>query len=279
MATVGEEGNQPRIMRILNVDKEPLEMLLPIYGYDEMPLTTLEEAVKPLISLVANVQVYVYAAKERCKKPADNLTPDESASIMLYSMSWEPLERCLYTALNATLRLKDRQKLKPWFSYLKLFLTALTRLPSRHCFLYRGVKLNLSEQYSQVEKMVWWGFSSCTTVLSVLDSDLFLGKTEMRTIFTIECDTGKDIRKHSYFPNEDEVLLLAATQFKVVGTLKPAPGLHMIQLKEVQPPFPLLQPVTLVVSPGKIENLLVPLPKQNIELFLIPVRKLGVRRC
>jgi hypothetical protein len=147
---------------------------------------------------------------------------------------------------NAALRLKDREKLEPWLLYLKLFLTALSHLPSCHGTLYRGVKLDLSEHYKPGETVVWWGFSSCTIAIQVLQSELFLGKTGARTMFTIECDSGKDIRKHSFYPKEDEVLLLAATQFQVVGCLDHGHGLQMIQLKEIQPLFPLLLPVTQI---------------------------------
>ncbi|CAF4339582.1 unnamed protein product, partial [Rotaria sordida] len=153
------------------------------------------------------VQDYAYMAKEKCKKPEDGLTQDESASIMLYSMGWEPLEQCLYFALNAALRSADRQNLDPWYLYLKLIQTALSRLQSQHRFVYRGVKTDLSDRYRKGEKIVWWGFSSCTISIDVLQSELFLGKTETRTMFTIECNSGKDIRNHSFFPHEDEILL------------------------------------------------------------------------
>ncbi|CAF1317761.1 unnamed protein product, partial [Rotaria sordida] len=35
--------------------------------------------------------------------------------------------------------------------------------------------------------MVWWGLSSCTTALTVLQSEQFLGQTGDRTLFMIEC--------------------------------------------------------------------------------------------
>ncbi|CAF4224414.1 unnamed protein product, partial [Adineta steineri] len=125
-----------------------------------------------------------------------------------------------------------------------LILTALEKLPSARCYVYRGVNLDLANQYTQGKTFVWWGFSSCTTSIEVLENEQFLGKTGQRTLFTIECDSGKDIGGHSYFQSEKEVLLLAARQFMVVGCLRPAPGLHMIQLKETKPPITLLQPVT-----------------------------------
>ncbi len=144
--------------------------------------------------------------------------------------------------------IKKRNQLEPWFLYLKLFLTALSRLPSIHRFIFRGVKLDLHLDYPMGKIIVWWGFSSCTTSINILQSELFLGTTGTRTMFTIECDSGKDIRKHSYFPSEDEILLLAATQFTVKGCLNQGNGLYTIQLQETQPPFPLLHPLFISSS-------------------------------
>ncbi|CAF1395919.1 unnamed protein product [Adineta steineri] len=244
MAT-GENVDPQQYIRVSDIAEEPLEMLMPIRGYEKMPIVPLEEAVAPLISILPQIQDYVYVAKQRCKSvPPDGLTQDESASIMLYSMEWEPHEKCLYFALNATLRTEDRQNLKSWFSYLKLILTALEKLPSTPCYVYRGVKLDLSNQYTEGKTFVWWGFSSCTTSIGVLKNKQFLGTTGQRTVFTIECDSGKDISRHSYYQKEKEVLLLAARQFIVVSCLPLSEDLHMIQLKEIKPPITLLQPVT-----------------------------------
>jgi hypothetical protein len=249
MATGGggeEKNDAQRILRFSDIAKEPLEILLPIGGYEDMPIVSLEIAVEPLVSFLPSIQSYAYVAKQRSKNtPPDDLTIDESASIMLYSMGWKPLDKCLYVALNAALRSKDRDELEPWFLYLKLFLTAISRLPSTPRHVYRGVKLDLSAKYRIGQTIVWWGFSSCTTSINVLQSELFLGKTGTRTMFNIDCDSGKDIREHSYYQSEDEILLLAATQFKVIGCLDIGNGFHQIQLKETKPPFPLLHPVLL----------------------------------
>ncbi|CAF4617497.1 unnamed protein product, partial [Rotaria sp. Silwood2] len=223
MATNGEEAMTQRILRLTDIAQEPLEFLSPISGYEEMPLVSLEEAVEKLNSV-------------------DGLSQDESASIMLYTMGWEPFDKCLYVVLNATLRAANRQKLKPWLLYLRLFVSALSRLPPLHETVYRGIKLDLSHEYTKGETIVWWGFSSYTIDVSVLQSELFLGKEGIRTMFTIKYDSIRDIRKHSYYPMEDEMLLPAGTQFKVTGCLDQG-DLRIIQLKETQPPFPLLQPV------------------------------------
>ncbi|CAF3479741.1 unnamed protein product [Rotaria socialis] len=244
----GEEATIQRILRITDIADEPLRFIAPIGGYEEMPLVSLEKAVEPLVSILPAVQSHAYVAKQMCDSPADGLTTDESASIMLYTMGWEPLNKCLYVVLNDTLRSSERQqKLKPWYLFLRLFLSALFRLPLLPKIAYRGVRLDLSKRYTEGKTIVWWGFSSCTTAVSVLQSEQFLGMTGTRTMFTLQCQSARNIRNHSYFPAEDEVLLMAATQFKVMGCLKQG-NLHIIQLEETTPPFPLLQPVPITGS-------------------------------
>lgn len=241
MAT-GGNSKAPQYMRISDIAKEPQKMLMPIRGYDNEPLVPLEKAVEPLVSILPDVQDYVYVAKQRCEpKPANGLTQDESAAIILYTMEWEPHDQCLYFALNSTLRTEDRRKLKPWFSYLRLLLTALVKIPSTRHFVYRGVKMDLSKHYPVGKTFVWWGFSSCTLKMGVLENEQFLGKTGERTLFTIDCDSGKDISRHSYYESEGEILLLAARQFVVKDCLEPAVGLHMIQLTETESPIKLLE--------------------------------------
>ncbi|CAF3224923.1 unnamed protein product [Rotaria socialis] len=244
----GEEVTVQRVLRFSDVVQESLEILTPIGGYSKVPLVSLEEAVKPLVPILPDVQSHAYAAKLKCKKPADNLTQDESASIMLYTMGWEPLDECLYVVLNGTLRAKNRQQRLPfWYLYLRLFLNALFRLPLVPAVAYRGVRLDLSNRYIKGESIVWWGFSSCTTSINVLDSEILLGKTGRRTMFTLQCKSARDIRQHSFYPAEDEVLLMAATQFKVKDCLTQG-NLYIIQLEETIPPFPLLQPVPIIGS-------------------------------
>ena len=233
--------------RVSDFDAKSCEYLLPIQGYEKKPLVSLEEAIEPIVPYVPRVQQMAHVAKRRCKMPpADDLTVDESASIMLYSMDWQPREEPLYRVLNAALRSEDRERLVPWFLYLKLILTALDRLPSKHPIVYRGIKRDMGKDYPDGSTAIWWGFSSCTSNIGVLKNEQFLGSSGTRTFFTIECTSGKDIRQHSYFPKEEEILLPPGREFQVVGCLNQSGGLHMIQLKEVQPLYPHLEPVPRV---------------------------------
>ena len=215
------------------------ELLLPINSYEKMPLVSLEEATEPLLHLLSDVRRMVRTAKQSCTNPPDGLSSDESASIYLYSMKWEPHEKSFYYTLNATLSDGNQQKLIPWFLYLKLILSALGRLPSFRSFIYRGVPTDVGSQYSEGTKFVWSAFSSCTP--SIREIERFLGQKNQRTMFVIECTTGKDIRNHSYCPSKGEILLPPARCFTVISCFNPEKGVYYIHLGELNLTTPLVQ--------------------------------------
>ncbi|CAF1319759.1 unnamed protein product [Didymodactylos carnosus] len=224
-----------------DIRDEPKQVLKPITGYAKLPLMTLDEAVKPLLHIVNELPQNVWVAKENCKKCINELTQDEAAAIHLYTMEWDQRSESLYAILNRTLREIDRQKLIPWFSYLKLLLTALHKLPSEKAIVWRGVKADLRADYDPGKKQVWWALSSCTTKMNVLESSEYLGTSGNRTMFSIECSNGKMIKQYSYFEKEDEILLMPGSYFHIVDQLCPAKELNIIHLKEETPPYPLLE--------------------------------------
>ncbi|UJR32588.1 hypothetical protein I4U23_020048 [Adineta vaga] len=239
--TMNETAYRERLSDLVD---EPSKFLLPIRGYEEMPLVSLEEAVQPIKNIVPNINENVYIAKVNYKDQPTKLTADLSAAITIYTMSSTSKDKPLYYTLNSILRSSSpdrRDQLKCWFLYLKLFITALSHLPSYRGTIYRGVKQNLSDFYTKDKQFVWWGFSSCTTSISVLQSNVFLGDKGVGTLFIIDSFTGKDIREYSYYEKEDEVLLVAARGFIVVDRLNLGPDLWIIHIKEIEPPFPFLK--------------------------------------
>jgi hypothetical protein len=224
--------------RFLDVDKEPVRRLPPIYGYEKVDQVSLEKAVVPLEYYNDNVQTMARIAKQSASQPSDALSPDESAAVHLYTMEQEPNN--IYTALNRVLRSEQRPTLRPWFLYLKLLLTALYKLPSIQAVVWRGIRADLSGQYKKDEVVIWWGFSSCTETISVLER--FIGMTGKRTVFSIQCLKGKSIRKHSFYADENEILLMPGTYFKVVDQLSMGSDLCIIHLQEEIPPHPIIAP-------------------------------------
>ena len=229
------------------VTNEPKQLLEPIYGYAHEPLLTLEEACEPLSSLVPRLPAHIWIPKTNSKNPANGLTQDESAVIRLYTMEWDAAADehypSLYSRLNQTLTLIDRRKLRPWFRYLKLFLTGLAKLPNQsQQTVWRGVRGDHSDHYTEGIELTWWAFSSCTTSLKVLESNLYLGNSGTRTLFSIETFNARPISAHSNFTREEEVLLLPGTFFEVKSQFNPAPDLHVIHLVQKRPPYDVLEP-------------------------------------
>ncbi|CAF3750138.1 unnamed protein product [Rotaria sp. Silwood1] len=239
--------------RFLDADKEPLRALTPIEGYEKKPLVSLEEAVQPLRNLLHNLDNMVSTAKWNTREPSDSLTPDESAAIHLYTMQWQKPHPSLYTLLNETLRSEQRIDLIPWFLYLKLFLTALYKLPSIKDTIWRGIRGDVNNQYKTDQ--IWWGISSCTDTMEVMER--FVGRSGVRTLFNIEAVNGKAIKAHSHFPRENEILLMPGTYFKVRGKWSPAENLFIIQLKETEAPWQTIAPPNqpnLPANPCTINN-------------------------
>lgn len=230
------------IPRIFDVSKEPQTILAAVDGYQNAPLLPLDIAVHPLIPFFepGTLERNVWIAIERCRSPLNNLTVDESASIALFTMSWVPENQSLYYLLNQTLRMEQRNKLVPWYNYLKLFFTALHRLPRVRSTVLRGVKIDISSKYTEGNCHFWWGLSSCTSSMKLMESPQFCGQEGPRTIFFIHCESARRIQQHSMFENEEEIILLPGFYFEVKGTNNLGNGLHFVELIEKQPPHVIL---------------------------------------
>jgi hypothetical protein len=59
-------------------------------------------------------------------------------------------------------------------------------------------------------------------------------------MFSIDTSSGKAIRDHSYFQQEDEIILPPGRYFRVIDQSSPAQDLHIIHLREIVPPHPML---------------------------------------
>ncbi|CAF2187976.1 unnamed protein product [Rotaria magnacalcarata] len=216
----------------------------PIVGYADQPLLPLYKACAPLNEIVENISFYVQLALDETPEiPPGGMTIDESAAIRLYTIEWEGPHRSLYSMLNRTLKTGNRKELQPYFKYMKLFVTALAKIPcDPPATVWRGVTKDLSQQFPAGTPVTWWAFTSCTTNLTVLENNMYLGNAGSRTLFSVEAINGRSVRVHSHFDTEDEILLLPGTHMIVQSRLSPAPDLHIIHLKQVIPDEVLLEP-------------------------------------
>ncbi|CAF5007721.1 unnamed protein product [Rotaria sp. Silwood1] len=216
----------------------------PIIEYAAEPILPLSLACAPLLDILYNLAFYVQLAlDETPENPPNGLTVHESAAIRLYTLEWEAPHKSLYSMLNYTLKSSNREELRPYFKYMKLFLTALVKIPCEPITtVWRGVKKDLSAELQPGTSLTWWSFSSCTKSLTVLQNNMYLGTVGERTLFSVETINGRIISDHSHFTTEDEVLLLPGTHMVVVSHLVPSPDLYIIHLKQVIPEETLLEP-------------------------------------
>jgi hypothetical protein len=196
----------------------------PIFGYQHLPILTLEESIEEIKTLVPGVADYVSKAKENCNRNSTLLTWNESAAIYLYSM-----QTPFFSNLNIKLRAEDHHALKPWFTFLKLFMTAVEKLPSTNGVVWRGVNYDDTVTFVDNDVQIWWGVNSCTMDLRIVQP--FLGK--MGTLFAIETIHGKDISAFAAYPEEQEVVLMPGTGVRAkCESLSFNDRLFVVHLKE-----------------------------------------------
>jgi hypothetical protein len=199
----------------------------PIFGYEDSPMLTLEEAVEKIIPLVSHVMDYVATAKKKYNRHSDLLTRDESAAIYLYSMSTP-----FFSCLNETLRAENRHALKPWFAFLKLFITALEKLPSTKNIVWRGVSGDVGSIFADNNVHIWWSVNSCSLDPSIIQSYL----DDNGTLFAIHTIHGKDISAFSAISDEREVLLMPGTRLRAkCESLSFNDHLFILHFEEINP--------------------------------------------
>jgi hypothetical protein len=177
----------------------------PISGYQDVPTMSIEDAVKSIVPSIPLVETYAARAIEN-RKQNTHLTRDESAAIYLYTMSQN-----FYTRLNEALRFKNRDALKAWFPFLKLFIAALEKLPSSVKTVWRGVGENFGPDFGEGREHSWWSVNSCS-----LDQNTARAFADLEgTLFCIHAINGKDITQYSTNQEEEEIILMPGTRLRV----------------------------------------------------------------
>ncbi|CAF0740297.1 unnamed protein product [Adineta steineri] len=213
--------------RFTDLESTP-RRLPPVYGYLAHQLLPLQEAVKPILPQIDQLERFSSIAKTECHFPSEHgLTRDESAAIYLYTMEWGG--NSFYQVINRALRAEDRVSLMPWFAYLKLFDTAVEKLPTLRMNLWRGVPEDVARNFKNGDEFTWWAISSCSKSLGTIEN--FLGPNS--TVFLIEAINGKDISKYTNFPAETEVILCPGTRLRVKGGSQDQTSTRIIHLQEI----------------------------------------------
>jgi hypothetical protein len=205
--------------------------LPPVYGYRSEKLVPIEKALEPILPHIDELPYYIKIAKTHCHFPSEHgLTQDQSAAVYIYTMEWG--DTTLYRVLNKALRSENRQALKIWFPYMKLFDTALDKLPTVKEAVWRGVPIDIGKNFIKNQIVTWWSVNSCSSSSKVIKN--FLGDNKKATLFLIEAINGKKVSGYTEFENEDEVILRMGSAFRVKSDpLDQSNGSYVVHLIEI----------------------------------------------
>jgi hypothetical protein len=238
----------PTGARLLLSDAEFELVTNPITGIVSAPLLPLREAVRATgikvpTSCIELASEHHENMEVRC---AHGLTPDEIGAVHLYTQ-----ECPLYHELNAMLRGRDRDKLKPCLSFMRLLVGAMHKLPKHAGRVFRGMKRHLADTVADDKKgwpldhilpvnkkLVWWAASSASLSMKTLEA--FAGKVGRRTVFSISATHAVDVMEYSAFGAlEKEWLLAPGAKLRVTGVADLG-DVAMVELEEVGVPYTLM---------------------------------------
>ena len=194
-----------------------------ISGYQHLPIVSLEQSVEKIVPVVPDVRNLVNRAIEFCRKDPQ-LTINESAAVYLYTM-----DASFYKTLNWIPRAQNSQALEPWFMFLKLFISALEKLPSLPITVWRGITDNFRGfDFVEGQMCTWSSVNSCSSDVKV--AGVYVGPGG--TLFCIHALNGKDIAKFSANHDENEVVLMPGTCLRVKSASLDINGLYVVHLDE-----------------------------------------------
>ncbi|CAF0951218.1 unnamed protein product [Adineta steineri] len=179
--------------------------------YLKVPLLNLTEAIKKTTSSGK----YLSSCPTGVTSPGTlpfGLTPDEKAAITMYTSSCD-----VYPELNAALRTEKINEIRPWFSYLKLFDTAISKIPPVKRDYCRGIRVPPNGSYTVGTVITWWGVSSVSTQPSTCKSfSTPTGGGCCGSFYRIKSISASSIAAYSKYPSEAESILLPGTKVKII---------------------------------------------------------------
>ncbi|CAK4501297.1 unnamed protein product [Aphanomyces euteiches] len=198
-------------------DMEEQTGLAPIEGIMDLPLpSTLMAAASNITNAGAIKECQnrgMQLVKSNAGSPTKPMDKELYGSIVLYTGNW------IYSQLNSCLRSENRQSIRKYFNYLRVFLEAMCRMPQMEQTLWRGISVDLFDTYEEGKVITWWGVSSCTSDENVARNFMHSCGGSC-TLLRVRCKTAMDISVLSMFPHEKECLLAPGTQLKVLKRVR-----------------------------------------------------------
>ncbi len=138
----------------------------PIDGVMDLPVPASLHDAAIAISDAHSIHASEEKAKQLAASGAGN--PVKPMAVKLYAAIMLYTGNSVYAKLNQVLRAEDHKAARRYFSYLRLFLEAMNCMPTRDVTLWRGISVDLYDQYTEDKVITWWSVSSCTADQNVV---------------------------------------------------------------------------------------------------------------
>ena len=177
---------------------------------------------------------FVTKIKEDSEIAGFGLLDDEIAAIVCYTLEGENGMKPPYKIINESLAgTRDTEKLMKTRKLVYLLLSGLRKLPrfrpSKRQMFCRGIRkkvpksqleANGRQYYEKGNTVTWWGFTSTTTDVEVVND--FIKDTPESTLFNIVGENlwGYDIKAFSPYKKEEEILLEPEARVCVSGVVE-----------------------------------------------------------
>ncbi|CAF5142315.1 unnamed protein product, partial [Rotaria magnacalcarata] len=137
----------------------------------------------------------------------------------------------LYQLISQDFRSQEESTSKLWFPYLKLFYTAVNKLPNAHTHVWRSIPENMTKELNKKDEIICWSITSCSSSIDVINE---LSQINSR-LLKIETATGKNISNYSNSPDQHEVILCPGTRVRLLRNDLPDPMslIDIVYLQEI----------------------------------------------
>ncbi|CAF1218516.1 unnamed protein product [Rotaria sordida] len=214
MIHLTQSADVAKIFRFVDNEYNP-RLFPPVNDYLTHEPLSLEQCLEPIVARIDRLGQIIQLAKDKCHFPCEHgLTRDESAAIFLYTIEWDG--RTLYHVINRDLLSKEQSVSKSWLPYLKLFYTALKKLPNVQMNVWRSIHEDMIKELNQNDEFIWWSITSCSSSIDVIKDSIEINSR----LLIIETTTGKDISNYSNSSDQHEVILCPGTRLCFVENVQ-----------------------------------------------------------
>lgn len=190
-----EASNEDRYNNLGLLTYDPSDL---IAEFEKQPLVSLEEALAPFHGKIKNLSTKIKYAKDNCNPTTkDHLTRDESAAIYIYSHGTD--KNSIYTNLKHALDSNDRERIRPWYKYLKLLYAGVKKCPNAKKETWQGIPSAKCDegQLRTKSNSLYTGFGSAAPSRNGVQEHLKQKKVSKITYLEYSPGTAKNVSDYT----------------------------------------------------------------------------------